>query len=115
VEEPRAALDLLCQLLLEDRIAQHPCANHHHGEKRALNEIASHPKTGATGKFSIAIGLTPNPACRNEFRERAAAHCRLCRADARAPLRQRIAATTSLIKPSRAAGSIQRNTATISF
>ncbi len=68
VEKPRAALDLLCQLLLENRVAQHPCANHHHGEKRALNEIARHPKTGATGKMFDGHGLAPNPPCRNGFR-----------------------------------------------
>jgi len=29
-------------------IAQHAGADHHHGEQRALNQIARHPQTGAS-------------------------------------------------------------------
>ena len=47
LKKPRAALDLLRQLVGEGRVAQHSRANHHHGEQRALNEVVRHPNTGA--------------------------------------------------------------------
>jgi len=49
-EKSRASLDLLLQFPIESGIPQQPSANHHHGEKRALNEIARHTKIGAIGK-----------------------------------------------------------------
>jgi hypothetical protein len=45
-KKPRTAPDLLGELELEGRIAQHARAHHHDGEDRALHEIARHPRTG---------------------------------------------------------------------
>src|SRR6267154_549577 len=66
-EKSRAAPDLLLQLKGEGGIPQDSRANHHHGEKRPLNEIARHTKTGAIGEMLDRHGLAPNSPCRNEF------------------------------------------------
>src|SRR4029077_16938320 len=62
-KKSRTASDLLLQFLVEGGLPQHSRANHHHGEKRALNEIAHHTKIGAMGK-NDTDGLAPNPPCR---------------------------------------------------
>ncbi len=47
-KKPRAAADLLGEVLLEGRVSQQPGAHHHDGEDRALHEIARHPRTAAS-------------------------------------------------------------------
>ena len=69
-EKSRTALDLLGELVLEGGIAQHARAHHHHGEDRALHQIARHPRTDTADKTLTVHGLTPNRPPRNGFRRR---------------------------------------------
>src|SRR5262249_45089046 len=114
-EEPRAAPDLLLQFLFKGGVPQHPRANHHDGEKRALNEVHRHRQPTPSRQKIRSRPLDPNPPCRNSFPERFATAARPALIARAAAAQPRIASITLWMKPSRAAGSIQRNTATMSW